>query len=82
LQRNSEKRKNEQNDYETKMRLFYHFTAGFLSVFWLAKPAVFLAEKPDGKNDLQNLQTDWMNIGKDMRKSYEQFKINISDQSS
>jgi hypothetical protein len=59
---------------ETKMRLFYYFTAGFLSVFWLAKPTISSAEKSDSKRDMKNLQTDWINIGKDIRKSYEQFK--------
>ncbi|MDR1221897.1 MAG: hypothetical protein LBL07_03340 [Tannerella sp.] len=56
---------------ETKMKLLYHFAAGFLSVFWLAKPAVSSDEESDGENDLKNLQTDWINIGNDMRKSYE-----------
>ena len=59
---------------DTKMRLFYQFTAGFLSVFWLAKPAIRPPKKTGGEEDAKNLQSDWINVGKDIRRSYEQFE--------
>jgi hypothetical protein len=59
---------------KTKMNLFYHFTQGFLSVFWLVKPTLSISRKSGSRNDTENLRSDWINIGKDMQKSYEQFK--------
>ncbi|MDR0430137.1 MAG: hypothetical protein LBH58_06630 [Tannerellaceae bacterium] len=57
---------------KSAMNFFYHFTNGFLSVFWLSKPTVF-SEKSDA-NDFKEIQSDWVNVGEDIRKSYEQFK--------
>ena len=60
-----------------KMNLFYHFTSGFLSVFRLAKPTILSPKKTGSEDDAKNLQSDWINVGKDIRKSYEQFKTGL-----
>ncbi|MDR0749016.1 MAG: hypothetical protein LBF62_05545 [Tannerellaceae bacterium] len=57
-----------------KTDLFYHFVEGFLSVFWLAKPSL-PSEKSDNERDMENLQTDWMNIGKYIHNACEKFKF-------
>jgi hypothetical protein len=56
---------------KSAINFIYLFTSGFLSVFRLAKPAVF-SEKSD-VNDFKEIQSDWVNVGGDIRKSYEQY---------
>jgi hypothetical protein len=53
-----------------RMKLLYHFTSGFLAVFRLAKLAIFPSEKSGSANDMENLQSDWIYVGNDMRKNY------------
>ncbi|MDR1879638.1 MAG: hypothetical protein LBQ78_01725 [Tannerellaceae bacterium] len=59
---------------KTKVKLFYHFSAGFLSVFFLFNPLSIFPKKSSQSKDSEKLSKDWNNIGNDIIKSYEQFK--------
>ena len=51
------------------------FVSGFLYVFGLSEnPVVYFKEKYRERNDAEEIAKDWIRIGTDMQKSYEQFK--------
>lgn len=61
-------------EMKTKFILLYQFAVGFLSVFGLASPINNMPKKSDQSCDTEKLCNDWLNVGSDINKSYEQFK--------
>ena len=60
----------------TKQYIYLNpFLSGFLYVFGLCEnPVVYFKEKYKEQNDAEEMTNDWIRIGTDIQKSYEQFK--------
>lgn len=59
---------------KTKIRFFYYFMSGIMSVFGFALPTTKNMQGRSVSEDTENLKGDWRNIGGDITKAYEQFK--------
>ena len=55
----------------SKKDLLYFFAGGFLFVFGLSdNPLYSLRYKFKEENDMKNIESDWINVGKGIQKSY------------
>lgn len=58
----------------TKTKLLYQFLVGFLSVFGLSNPISGILKRQSPCEDVEKIGKDWINVGGDINKAYEQFK--------